>query len=77
MDTGGKIATGILVPLAVVGAAVGAYILIISNVRGQFKKGRDKHAYPEPTAAVLQKVDKMLNDAFSGGKRRRTHRRRR
>jgi len=71
MDTGGKIATGVLVPLAVVGAAVGGYFLIISNVRAQFKHGRDKHN----TAAHQSKLFETKLDF--GGKRRRTHRHRR
>ena len=70
MDTGGKVATGILVPLAVVGAAVGGYFIIRSMGKGG-KKDELKIEIPKFNLAP------MGQGVRYGGKRRRTHRRRR
>jgi uncharacterized membrane-anchored protein YhcB (DUF1043 family) len=51
MDTSGKIATGVLVPLGVIGLAVGGYLLL----RGS------KKDYLNQTPLDLKKVEKELD----------------
>ena len=71
MDTGGKVATGILVPLVIGAAVVGGWFLFrpLTKLEKEFKE-----------------IEKEWHDALKtagipipkgGGKRRRTHRRRR
>ena len=69
MDTGGKVATGLLIPLAIGAALVGGYF--IGKGRGEGKKDESKIEIP-----IVQKVVGPAPRLF-GGKRRRTHRRRR
>ena len=91
MDTGGKVATGILVPLAVVGAAVGGYLLL----RGSKKSDGDFTILPKgmfrgtpsffddssrpgkPIGPKRHYTDNIGSYWQEAGKRRRTHRRRR
>ena len=69
MDTGGKIATGVIVPLAVGGAAVAAYFLL----RGPKKNTDDSWNTPAQFEGTIRTGRRAR---FAGGKRR-THRRRR
>jgi hypothetical protein len=63
MDTGGKVATGVLVPLGVIGLAVGGYLLL----RGS--KNRSDYD-------IINFGDSGFVTKAKGGGKRRTHRRR-
>ena len=75
MDTGGKVATGLLVPLAVVGAVVGGYFVV--KGMGGNKKHHTSKAREGSVLASMKDYEKDSDNPFSGGKRRKTHRRRR
>ena len=72
METGGKIATGVLVPLAVGGAAVAAYFLL----RGSKNKDPFSHISKPRGPKRTYGPDDSYREEYGGGKRR-THRRRR
>lgn len=70
MDTGGKIATGVLVPIAIVGAAVGGYFLLSGSKKTHKSSGSYSNFY-------LDSLRDLDSEEILGGKRRRTQRRRR
>jgi hypothetical protein len=83
MDTGGKVATGILVPLGVIGFAVGGYYLIKASKNTSHRERQPRKG------SVLERLEYNKNMGFSmptfgnsfdleyyGGKRRTQRRRR-
>lgn len=85
MDTGGKIATGIIVPFAVGGAAVAAYFLFFRKKKKSADTARELTEEDKRQQAAWKQYFKELDESgFSykpyntgGNRRRKTHRRRR
>jgi len=71
MDTGGKIATGVLVPLAVGGAVVAAYFLFFKKSRWTASDGS-----PARKGSVLARLAAENPKVTSSGGRHHTRRHR-
>jgi len=78
MDTGGKIATGILVPLAVGGAAVAAYFLLVpKKMQVEWATSSDGTYNRMASNSNRGFFNTWDGRSMVGGKRRRCTRRRR
>jgi hypothetical protein len=87
MDTGGKVATGVVVPLAVGGAAVAAYFLFFkkkNNTKSKFIKDDswDRIFFDDKGNATHEKQPRTApdlphNPAYSNGGRVKKHKTRR
>jgi hypothetical protein len=77
MDTSGKITSGVLVPLGVIGLAVGGYFLIFRKKKTSDSK-QNSHALKNQLALfkVFQDEDEESDRKSLLGGKRRTRRRR-